>query len=94
MSFTFDDLREIKRAISDLGKRLSCPVRIESRALCAEAGEGCVSIFGVYKITEEGTTLIRYESYDGVEIIAGVTLTECNNCEPLLLIEPEPEEPI
>lgn len=69
MTILAEDLRELKRAINGAAEKINCAATLSVRPICIDDGAaGCYNVYGVYKITESGTQLIRLETVDGALI--------------------------
>lgn len=88
--FTDDDRLYLRK--QKAFKNQNCVIDV--RPLCAAEGDGCINIYGIYLVTEDATTLIRYEGVDGAVLgeEAPIVLTSCTcDCEDSLV--PPEEEP-
>lgn len=62
----------------------TCNPGVVQRAICIEDGADCLQVWGIFKITETGTTLLRVESQNGT-VISEYTLRDCGECSNILL---------
>jgi hypothetical protein len=85
-------MKDIEKELRKIKKALECQTTalLETRPLCiTPTGEGenpCFNIYGIYKVTENSTTLVRYESQFGEvfteEVLQDVVFTTCTcDCE-------------
>lgn len=74
MTILAEDLRELKRAINGAAEKINCIAQISVRPVCI--GDGTQDAFGIFKVSEEGSELIRVESSNGT-LIEGATITDC-----------------
>lgn len=84
-------MKEIEKELRKIKKALDCQTTalLETRPLCfvfnSEGGEGgenpCYNIYGIYKVDENATTLVRYETQFGEliddEVLATTTFLPC-----------------
>jgi hypothetical protein len=82
-------MKDIEKELRKIKKALECqssPI-LETRPLCFAFNEGengenpCYNIYGIYKVDETATTLLRYETQFGEliddDILATITFLPC-----------------
>lgn len=73
---TKEYLRQKFGELKDAIQCLTAASAVEARSICIDQGEGCLRAYAIVSVTSEGTTILRVESIDGVEI-EEYTIVDC-----------------